>query len=140
MAITYAYTGKLADFGDAPFPTAKPKLWVEPMQPAMSGGSVLAAKRVQITPASNGNFTVQLIASADLDPWSRYRLRCEWLDGDVVMGWSEWIFTALIGGGGIADMSGVVVTNVWHSASYPPVNRKNIIWIHPITGDVREWV
>lgn len=136
----YTYTGKLADFGDTAFPNAKPRLWVEAEHAAMSGGSVLALKRVPITVAANGTFSVQLVASADLTPVSRYRLRAEWLDGDTVVGWTDWIFTALIGGGPIANMPDGQITNVWYSRSNPPVQRPGIIWIHPVTGDVREWV
>lgn len=139
MAV-YSYTGKLADFGDTPFPSAKPRLWVSAEHAATSGGSVHALKRVPISVAANGTFSVQLVASADLTPVSRYILRSEWLDGDTVIGWTEWKFTALIGGGSIANMPDGEITNVWYSTSSPPENRGGIIWIHPVTGDVREWV
>ena len=136
----YTYTGKLADFSDAPFPNAKPRLWVSAERAAMSEGSVHALKRVPITVAANGSFSVSLVASADLTPQSKYLLRCEWLDGDTVLGWTDWVFTALIGGGPIANMPDSAVTNVWYSTAKPPVDRKSIYWINPVTGDVREWV
>lgn len=139
MAV-YTYTGKLADFGDTPFPNAKPRLWVSAEHSAMSGGSVLALKRVPITVAANGTFSVSLVASADLTPVSKYVLRAEWLDGETIVGWTDWIFTALIGGGQISNMPDGAITNVWYSTSQPPVRRAGIIWIHPVTGDVREWV
>lgn len=137
---TYTYTGRLTDFGEKPFLTATPKLWVEPEHPAFSDTGPAVARRILITVASNGSFSVDLVASADLTPNTRYRLRCEWLDSGVLAGWTEWIFTALIGGGSIADMPDSVITNVWYAVSPPPVNRSGIYWIHPTTGDVREWV
>ena len=137
----YTYSGKLADFSDEAFPAnSRARLWVEAVTSAMSGSSLHALKRVHISVASNGSFSVDLVASADLTPQSRYRIRCEWLDGDIVLGWTDWAFTALIGGGPIANMADVVVTNIWYSTVKPPIDRTGITWIHPTTGDVREWV
>lgn len=136
----YTYTGKLADFSDAPFPDALPRLWVEGKHAAVSKGSMHALKRVHVPVNSRGFFSVSLVASVDLTPESPYLLRCEWLDGDTVLGWTEWEFTALIGGGNIADMPSGVITNVWYSTLPPPVDRAGIFWINPETGDVREWV
>ena len=140
MAITYVYTGKLADFTDTPFPEAAPRLWVEGEHESMSSDSVLAAKRVPVSVGGDGAFSVQLVASVDLEPFTRYELRCEWLDADTVIGWTSWKFTALIGGGPIAKMRDVTITNVWYSDGQPPVSRSGIYWISPSTGDVKEWV
>lgn len=137
---SYTYTGKLTDFSETPFPSAQPKLWVEPEREAMTKTHALATKRIPITVASNGSFSVDLVPSADLTPPTRYRLRVEWLDNATLIGWTDWLFTALIGGGSIGDMTDGEPTNVWYSTSYPPINRSGIIWIHPVTGDVREWV
>lgn len=136
----YTYTGRLADFGDKPFPSAKPRLWVEGTQPATSRQAIHALKRVHIALNEFGAFSVDLTASADLTPPTPYLLRCEWLDGDTVLGWTEWRFTALIGGGNISNMQDGEATNVWFSTQPPPDNRPGIIWINPVTGDVREWV
>lgn len=136
----YTYTGKLADFGDKPFPTAKPRLWVEGTHAAVSRHAIHALKRVYIALGESGQFSVDLTASADLTPPTQYLLRCEWLDGETVMGWTEWRFTALIGGGNIGNMQDGAATNVWYSTQSPPDNRAGIIWINPVTGDVREWV
>lgn len=136
----YTYTGRLADFGDKPFPAARPRLWVEAVNAATSQHAIHALKRVHITLDQSGQFSVELTASADLTPPTPYLLRCEWLDGDTVMGWTEWKFTALIGGGNIGNMQDGDATNVWYSTQSPPDNRAGIIWINPVTGDVREWV
>ncbi len=136
----YTYTGKLADFSDAPFPEAQPRLWVEGRHASTSPRVLHALKRVRVPVNSRGFFSVDLVASTDLSPASDYVLRCEWLDADTVIGWTEWEFTALIGGGNIADMPTGEITNVWYSTMPPPVDRTGIIWIHPETGDVREWV
>lgn len=143
MAV-YAYTGKLTDFGEAPFPAATPRLWVQPERDAFTASGPAAARRIPVTVASNGDFTVNLTPSADLTPPTRYALRCDWFTVDVngvevLAGWSEWRFTALIGGGPISTMPDGVITRVWYSTTPPPVNRPGIYWVHPVTGDVREW-
>ncbi|UOQ58090.1 hypothetical protein MUN78_04390 [Leucobacter allii] len=138
----YTYSGTLADFGAAPFPTAKPRLWVSPLQDAFGpDGGVHAARQVPIPVSTGGSFDVALVASADLTPPTRYSLRCEWLDAaGIVRGWAQWDFTAAIGGGLIADMTDQIITRVWWGTEPPPVQRTGIYWIHPTTGDVREWV
>lgn len=140
MAV-YAYTGRLTDFGEAPFPSAMPRLWVEPSRDAFSSSGPSAAKRIPITVASNGTFSVDLTASIDLTPPTGYSLRCEWLDPDSgsAIGWAQWDFTAQPGGGPIATMPGLL-TRVWYSTAQPPANVSGIYWINPVTDDVKEWV
>lgn len=141
MAV-YTYTGKLADFGEAPFPNAFPRLWVSPVRDAFSPEGVVAAKRIPVTVASDGTFSVVLEASIDLIPPTTYSLRCEWLssaDDPDPRGWAQWDFTAQIGGGPIATMPGSHLTRVWYDTAAPPVNRAGIYWIHPTTGDVKVW-
>lgn len=141
---TYTYTGRLTDFGDAPFPGAYPRLRVAPERDSFSASGPAAARDVPVPVASNGTFTVNLIASADLIPPTRYELRCDWLTVDqagqeVLAGWASWRFTAAIGGGPISTMPDAPMTRVWYSTSPPPVERAGIYWVHPVTGDVREW-
>lgn len=140
MAV-YDYTGKLTDFGEAPFPDAYPRLWVSPQQDAFSPSGPAAAKHIPVTVASDGSFSVELIASIDLVPPTPYTLRCDWLNGPGgdPLGWAQWDFTAQPGGGPIATMPGVM-TRVWYSTSQPPVSRAGIFWINPVTDDVKEWV
>lgn len=139
---TYAYTGRLTDFGESPFPAAKPRLWVSPKRDAFGpGGGVLASRPVPVVVADDGTFTVHLVASVDLTPATGYSLRCEWVDAsNVVRGWAQWDFTAALGGGPISDMTDAIITRVWFGTTPPPVQRAGIYWVHSETGDVREWV
>ena len=120
---------------------AVPKLWVQPERDAFSPTGPSAAKRVPVTLESDGTFSVNLVASIDLVPPTRYSLRCEWLDVDsgTAIGWAQWDFTALPGGGPIATMPDAVLTRVWFDVTSPPVDRPGIYWIHPTTGDVKVW-
>lgn len=139
MAV-YSYTGRLTDFGEAPFPAAVPRLWIQPGSDAFSPSGPAAARRIPVTVAVNGTFSVDLTASIDLVPPMPYGLRCDWLtEDDEPLGWSEWEFTAQPGGGPIATMPGVM-TRVWYATAQPPVNRSGIYWVHPVTGDVKEWI
>ena len=140
--VTYTYTGKLADFGAAPFPNAMPWVWIAPEHDAFGPeGGVHPARDIPVGVRDNGAFQVDLVASADLKPETRYSLRCEWLTADgVSRGWAQLDFTAAIGGGPIADMKDATVTRVWWAESPPPVQRAGIYWVHPVTGDVKEWM
>lgn len=138
MAV-YPYTGKLTDFGDAPFPNAVPRLWVAAKNDAISPSGLAAARPISVAVATNGSFSVDLTASIDLTPPTPYTFRCDWLtEDDEPLGYAEWEFTAQIGGGPIATMPGVL-TRVWYATTQPPVNRSGIYWIHPTTGDLQAW-
>lgn len=139
---TSIYTGKLSDFGEAPFLTAKPELWVAPHGDAFgSSGGVHAARKIPIQLRLDGGFEVRLVPSADLTPFTRYSLRCDWLDvNGISQGWAQLDFTAAIGGGAISDMTDLDLTRVWVGEEAPPLQRTKIYWLHPVTGDVREWV
>lgn len=138
--VVYTYTGKLTDFGEAPFPTAMPRLWVAPLRDAFIPSGPAVAKRIPVQVSPVGQFAVDLTASVDLNPTTKYSLRCEWLDtdGGGSVGWAQWDFVAALGGGPISTMPGEM-TRVWYSVSPPPANRAGIFWINPITDDVMEW-
>ena len=106
------YTGKLTDFGEVPFPDDVPKLWVAPKRGAFGAVGVLATRRVAITVAPNGSFSVDLVPSAALMPPQSYLLRCEWSGG----GSTEWEFTALRGGGNIKDMAVIDSVGLYREA------------------------
>lgn len=135
------YTGRLTDFGESPFPSAVPNLWVQPLKDAYTASGPAAAKRIYIPVSVNGNFSVNLTPSADLIPPTGYSLRCEWLDeAGGLIGWAQWDFSALPGGGPISSMPGAVLKRIWYATTPPPVNRAGIYWVHPVTDDVREWI
>lgn len=104
MAV-YLYTGVLADFAQSPFPEAVPRLKVIASRAAFGPLGPLAEKPVLVPVAASGAFTVSLVASTDTTPPTKYRLFCEWLNSEgAPVGWSEWEFTAVVGGGPVKDM------------------------------------
>lgn len=142
MAV-YDYTGKLTDFGEAPFPEARPRLWVAPKGDAFSPSGPSASRGILVPVAGDGSFSVRLTASIDLVPETLYDLRCEWLAVDVAgvewsRGWASWEFTAQPGGGDISTMP-AVLTRVWYDTVPPPANRSGIVWVHPLTDDIKVW-
>lgn len=117
---TYTYTGKLTDFGEAPFPNATPKLWVEATEPAFGPTGALSTRRIPVTVTSNGDFSVDLIPSVDTSPTVFYKLRLEWLHADGnIAGWNEWQFTAVQGGGQIKDMVSAPASVWWVGPPWP---------------------
>lgn len=102
----YTFTGRLTDYGGAPFPNAVPELWVEPERPGYSATGIMADKRIPVTVASDGSFSVQLEASSTVSPEAIYLLRCEWHDPGGPRTWAEWArFRAPVGGGNIGDLN-----------------------------------
>lgn len=99
---TATYTGDLTDFAEAPFPTAVPKLTVYPKKDGFGAKGLLSTRRIPITVNANGSFSFQLVPSAQTLPPQSYILRCEWVGSDF--GYSEWEFTAAVGGGNIKTM------------------------------------
>lgn len=111
---TATYTGDLTDFAEAPFPTAVPKLTVYPKQDGFGAKGLLSTRRIPITVASNGSFSFQLVPSAQTLPPQSYILRCEWLGSDY--GYSEWEFTAAVGGGNIKTMGVIDEAGLYRQA------------------------
>lgn len=132
----YTYTGRLTDFGEAPFPDAHPRLWVEAREPALGLDGPLAPRRIPVAVTSNGAFSVQLIASVDTVPPAQYVLRLEWLHADdTLAGWTEWPFTAVIGGGALAPTAGAPLS-VWWVGPPWPANLPPGFYFDTITNDV----
>ena len=130
------YTGRLTDFGGSPFPNATPRLWVEPERAGLTEGGVLAEKRIPIPLDPNGNFTVKLHASSSVRPEAIYLLRCEWLDGDTLLGWSEIArFRAPVGGGDLGEiiLEGTPPWAITYGFGPPPDEIRGGIYID-ITG------
>ncbi len=121
----YTYTGKLTDYGGAPFPGARPSLYVTPVEAGFTNTGVLARKRIPVTVASNGNFSVQLESSAAVKPEAIYVLTCVWLntDGGAAES-SEWArFRAAVGGGNIGELAQTPSTPWAISYGYGPPPR-----------------
>lgn len=133
---TYEYTGVLADFSQAPFPGAHPKLEVVAKQAAFGPLGPLADKPVRVPVAASGAFTVTLVASADTTPPTTYELRCTWLnDDDTPVGWSEWTFTAVVAGGPIKDMV-TAPPSVWFIGPPWPASEPSGFYWDTTTDDV----
>lgn len=138
-----SYSGRLTDFAEAPFPAAAPRLWVVADRDAFGVNGALASRRVAVPVTRRGEFTFDLVPSVNTAPPTRYRLCCEWLDGDGgVAGWSEWEFTAALGGGPIKDMALIPISRFWCGPT-PPLNPGPGLWWLD-TSDypyvMKEWV
>lgn len=137
----YAYTGYLTDLGGAPFPDAVPRLWVEADRDTMGpDGPLPARKRVPVSIGAGGSFSILLTASQDTNPPIQYALRCEWLDGDTVLGFAEWQFTAYPGGGPISSgFNAPVAATWWVGPPWPPLGTRGMYY-DKTTDDVGQVV
>lgn len=147
MAITtYTYTVRLADVSNrVPSPAFNVRAWIEPQRETFSPLAAHTDERIPLVFDGNGVATVELVATLDTDPETRYHLRAEWLRADdsgqqIPSGWSEWEFIAQVGGGDVAGM-GAFLRNVWFSTFPPPefAQRDGIYWINPDTWDLKDW-
>ena len=117
---TQTYTGRLTDFGELPFPDAQPRLSVAPAVDAFGPNGLLSSKRIPVSLAADGSFSVALVPSTDTSPPVEYVLRCEWLDAEILLGYSQWRFTALPSGGAISGMVSAPLSVWWVGPPWPP--------------------
>jgi hypothetical protein len=102
-------TGKLLDFGLASINGLNPVLVFQANKPAVtSTGSFLVTDPLEVTPASNGDFTVTLSTTDDLvsdDVF--YTMSAEWRAPDLNYAradFPEWKVYVPTGGGNLADL------------------------------------
>lgn len=142
MAIA-TYSGRLSDFAEEPFPSASPRLFVLAERDAFGPTGALSRRQIPVAVNALGEFSFDVVPSADTAPPTRYRLICEWLDVDqAVIGWSEWAFTAAVGGGPISEMGLIPITRFWCGPTEPPNRGPGLWWLD--TSDypylMKEWV
>lgn len=133
---TYPYTGRLTDFGEAPFPSASPSIWVEASEDAFGPLGLLASRKIPVSLNSNGEFLVFLTPSVETSPPVTYTVRCDWLDAEGRgVGWASWTFVAAPGGG---EMSGMVDTplSVWYVGPPWPPETPPGFYLDRFTNDV----
>lgn len=127
--VAYTYTGTLTDIGVEVLTERMPRLTVRPEKQGIFGpdGPVSDARRVIPLDPITGEFTLDLIASADLTPPTRYVLELVFFDdsadGTPSAGYDIWKFTALPGGGPIADMGDGPPTKLYIGPPWPSTPR-----------------
>ena len=137
-------TGTLADIGLDPLAGFQPILRFRPNAPAASAtGVIFPTKPVDVTPASDGSFSVDLASTDDVLPGNaHWRLTIEWLspDGYGSGGYSasdhaSWKIRVPAGGGLLADMLDVPprVDAVWVDIVPPPTDGY-LYWIDTSTS------
>lgn len=142
-AMTYTYTGRLTDLGLNILTENVPRLTVRPERSAMSTDGPVSTKHVEVNvnPAT-GEFALDLIASADMSPPTRYVLELVLFDqagdGTPIQGWDFWTFAAVVGGGNIAEMGDAPITSWWIGPPWPdrgPLGSPSGLYLDTITGD-----
>lgn len=136
----YDYTLTVTDFSGAPFPGAVPRARIRPLRDAAGPDGMLSSRDIPVPLDSSAHGTVQLVASVDTAPVTRYVLVVDWLastqDGQEIAGWvSEWEFTAVAGGGDIRAMGDVVPSAVFYGPPWP-VGTPPGLYIDLETGDI----
>lgn len=73
-------SGTLNDFGLESLDGFAPKLIFRPSGPGLSGIAVLASKAVEVVPAANGYFEVDLAPTVEVSPPIQYVIQLRWLE------------------------------------------------------------
>lgn len=120
----YTYTGTLTDIGVQVLTSRYPRLTVRPEHGVWGlDGVVSSARRTVTVNPATGAFTMTLVASADLTPPAKYVLEVvlfdQAADGTPIAGWDAWTFTAVAGGGNIADMADAPATRLFIGPPWP---------------------
>lgn len=134
-------TGTLTDIGLAPLAAFSPVVRFTPSEPAVSAdGKLFASKPVEVTPASNGAFSVTLATTDGVVPTAaHWVLSIGWRNpdgyttGSGFYPWDmpTWPIRVPAAGGLLADMLDVRASSdqVWVGATPPPEGRDYQFWI-----------
>ena len=135
-------TGTLTDFGLAALSAFQPVLIFKADSPALTTGSVLSARPIRVTPAADGSFTVDLVASSFTTPEVTYTLRIEWLDSAGGYIGLDILSNLVVppGTSSIDTLSSIPISRWWVGADAPPDPEPNTWWLDTDTGDLKEWI
>ncbi len=144
MPTTYTYTGRLSDLGVTTLTPYRPELRVYPERESWGPDGPVMDRKVLVTlNKSTGSFSVDLIASPDLEPPGPYILSLSFFEDEAVgshlAGRNWWRFYAAYGGGKIAQMGPESLGSIWEGVTTPPVENSKVTWVDPVTGDVKEF-
>lgn len=100
-------TGFLDDITGTPLFAFSPRIKFQPSGPSVTGPTLWTTKPVYVTPAANGSFTVNLIATDVMQPAVWYVVSVEWLDpaGNYISAdYLTWKLYLPSAGGNIGDL------------------------------------
>lgn len=145
-------TGSVDDFGPAGISAADGvTLSFIPSGPAIQqppqgqGSSVLLlSRKVDVIPAADRSFAVDLVPTVDVQPSSWYAISLHWLNGagiPVGADFPDWRLYVPEEGGDLSDLMSVPANPVWvWTGTEPPTNpTPGTWWLNPETGDLNEW-
>lgn len=139
MAIyTFSYT----DAALAPLAVLMPELrFILSEESIAVTGQLISDRPVLGTLFSDGTGYVDLVPNEAIIGVTHYRVQGTYLDsGGTPVGMDLFTFTAREGGGPISEMINPGTYNPaiwWVDTEEPP--SKNVIWLNPVTGDIKEW-
>lgn len=145
-------TFKLTDFGLQPLAAYQPVMLFTADEPAVTiDGGVLSTRPVSAIPAADGSGTVDLAASIDTTPETKYSLRVEWLDETAGLPGMDVLKGLVVppGTNSITDLTSIPVSRWWVELPDPnnpsmPLGLAdpgpNTWWLDTSTGDLKEWV
>jgi len=137
--------GTLTDFGLDPIAGLTPRLVFMPASPGVAGLNVLTTLPVEVTPAANGYFEVDLASTQTIAPATYYIVKITWIDAaqnrrhrSELLPWKLFVPPE---GGALGDLlrvpSNPALTFTGTEAPYNPA--VGSWWLDPTTGDLSEF-
>lgn len=137
-------TGTLKDFGLDALAAYAPTIKFIPSGPGVNDTTLFASRVIEVVPAADGSFSVDLAPTEDVRPDRWYSISLGWLNGaGVPVGFDaiDWQLRVPIAGGTIPDLVNAPANpaQVWVSESAPANPTPGTWWLNPTTGDLNEW-
>lgn len=137
--------GTLTDFGLDPMAGHAPRITFRPAAPGFNGLTVLATKAVDVTPAANGFFEVDLVSTDEIQPATHYVVQLHWTDTEPTrkdrVDTLPWKLFVPVSGGALGDLLAVPANpaQVWVGTEPPADPEPGTWWYDPETGELTEW-
>lgn len=138
--------GTLTDFGLDPLTVNSPTLYFRSSSTGVAGLNILSARKaVEVTPAANGYFEADLVASAAVAPAdAHYIIELRYRDaatGQMVSEVLPWKLFVPTGGGALGDLLRVPANPalVFTGTEPPELAAAGLWWLDPETGDLAEF-
>lgn len=137
--------GTLTDFGLDPLATYAPRLTFRAAAPGTDGLGIYTTRPVEVVPAANGYFEVDLIATDALAAANYYNVQVHWTDVDPTRKdrteTLPWRLHVPPEGGALGDLLAAPASpgNVWVGADAPESPSAGTWWLDPETGELSEW-
>jgi hypothetical protein len=135
-------TGTLADFNLQALTGLRPKIIFRPNRSALSPTRLYVARPIEVTPADDGSFSVELVPTQLLEPAAWYTIEIRWQEPsgrELGRDYPDWRVFVTAEGGTLSGLISTPADNtllVAWQPNQPDPWPSGLVWVNTITGDV----